>query len=55
MNIDRLERASILAKSLIPKVDALLCSHRHTNESIGEYLNILSKCDKALNNAGHIL
>lgn len=49
MNIDELERANILAKSLIPKVDALLCSHRHTNESVGEYLNSLSKCDKEFN------
>ena len=31
---------------MIPKVDALLCSHRHDNESVGEYLNVLSKCDK---------
>ena len=51
MNIDKLERANLLAKILIliPKVDALLCSHRHTNESVGEYLNSLSKCDKEFN------
>ena len=46
MNTEKLERANILAKSLLPKVNALLCSHRHTNESVGEYLNGLSKCDK---------
>ena len=48
MNIDKLERANILAKSLLPKVDALLCSHRHANECVGEYLNDL-KCDKEFN------
>lgn len=46
MDINKLERANILAKNLIPKVDAILCSQRHTNETIGEYLNALQKCDK---------
>lgn len=46
MDINKLERANILAKSLLPKVDALLCSNRHNNESVGEYLKGLSKCDK---------
>lgn len=45
MNIDKLERANILAKSLLPKVDALLHSQSYDDESIGEYLNGLSKCD----------
>ena len=49
MDIDKLERANILAKNLIPKVDALLCSHIHTNESIGEYLDSLSKYDQEFN------
>ena len=49
MDINKLERANILAKSLLPKVDALLCSHRHVNERVGEYLNGLSKCDKEFN------
>ena len=49
MNIDKLERANILAKNLIPKVNALLCSHIHTNESIGEYLDSLSKYDQEFN------
>ena len=46
MDIDKLERANILAKILIPEADALLCGHRHTNERIGECLNDLSKYDK---------
>ena len=45
MDIDKLERANILAKSLIPKVNVLLRSHIHANECVGEYLNDL-KCDK---------
>ena len=49
MDINKLERANILAKSLLPKVDALLCSHIHTNESIGEYLDSLSKYDQEFN------
>ena len=49
MDIDKLERANILAKNLIPKVNALLCSHIHTNESIGEYLVSLSKYDQEFN------
>ena len=46
MDIDKLERANILANSLIPKVDAILCRHRYTNECVGEYINSLSQCDK---------
>ena len=49
MNTEKLERANFLAKGLLPKVDAILCSHRHTNEIVGEYLNSLSKCDKEFN------
>lgn len=49
MDIDKLERANILANTLIPKVDALLCSHRHTNECIGKYLDDLLKCDEEFN------
>ena len=45
MNIEKLERANILAKSLIPKVDALLHSQSYDDGSIGEYLNGLSECD----------
>lgn len=49
MNIDKLERANFLAKVLIPEADAILCSHRHTNERIGECVNDLSKYDKEFN------
>lgn len=49
MDIDKLNRANLLSKCLIPNVDALLYSYRHTNETIGEYLNSLSKCDKEFN------
>ena len=49
MNTEKLERANILAKSLIPKVNALLHSQSYDDESIGEYLNGLSKCDKEFN------
>ena len=49
MDIDKFDRANLLIKCLIPKVDALLCSHKHTNESIGEYLNGLSKHDEEFN------
>ena len=49
MDIDKLERANILAKSLLPKVDVLLCSRRHANESVGEYLNDLLEYDKEFN------
>ena len=49
MNTEKLERANILAKSLIPKVDALLHSQSYDDGSIGEYLNGLSKCDKEFN------
>lgn len=53
MDIDKLERANILAKSLIPKVDEILCSHRHTKERIGEDLDALSKCDKEFDSNLH--
>ena len=46
MNIDKLERANILAKDLIPKADNLLSMHRLTDERVGEYLNALMKGDK---------
>ena len=46
MNTEKLERANILAKSLIPKVNALLHSQSYDDGSIGEYLNDLQKCDK---------
>ena len=49
MNIDKLERANILAKDLIPKSDNLLSMHRLTDERVGEYLNVLMKGDKEFN------
>ena len=49
MNIDKLERANILAKDLIPKTDNLLSMHRLTDERVGEYLNSLMKGDKEFN------
>ena len=49
MNTEKLERANILAKSLIPKVNALLHSQSYDDGSIGEHLNCLSKCDKEFN------
>lgn len=49
MDNDKLERANILVKILIPEADALLCGHRNTNERIGYCLNDLSKCDEEFN------
>ena len=47
MNIDKLERANILAKSLIPKVDELLnISPKSTRSSIADAILGLLVCDK---------
>lgn len=47
MNIDRLERANILAKSLIPKVDELLnMSPKSNRTKLADALWGLSQCDK---------
>lgn len=47
MNIDKLERANILAKSLIPKVDELLSmSSNSYNGKLADALWGLSQCDK---------
>lgn len=47
MNIDKLERANILAKSLIPKVDELLnMSSNSYNSRLSDALWGLSQCDK---------
>ena len=46
MNTEKLERANILTKDLIPKADNLLSMHRLTDERVGEYLNALMKGDK---------
>ena len=46
MNIDKLERANILAKSLIPKVDELLAlSSKPSAVIISDELYGLSECD----------
>ena len=47
MNIEKLERANILAKSLIPKVNELLnISPKSTRSSIVNAIWELSQCDK---------
>lgn len=47
MNIDKLERANILAKNLIPKVDELLnMSSKSNNNRLADAIWSLSKCDK---------
>lgn len=38
MNIDKLERANILAKSLIPKVDSLLNMNKKVSEFVRKYV-----------------
>ena len=50
MNIDKLERANILAKSLIPKVNELLnISPKSTRSSLADAILGLSVCDKEFN------
>ena len=47
MNIEKLERANILAKSLIPKVNELLnISSKSTRSSIADAILGLLICDK---------
>lgn len=47
MNIDKLERANILAKSLIPKVDELLnVSPKSMRISLADAIYELSECDE---------
>ena len=47
MNIDKLERANILAKSLIPKVDELLnMSSKSMRISLADAIYELSECDE---------
>lgn len=45
MNIDKLERANVLAKSLIPKVDELLNMSSHST-NIAHSIYGLSECDE---------
>ena len=50
MNIDKLERANILAKSLIPKVDELLNKSSKTSSSeLADAIRKLSLLDKEFN------
>lgn len=46
MNIDKLERANILAKSLIPKVDDLLAMSSNSNRKLADAIWGLSQRDK---------
>lgn len=47
MDLNKLERANILAKSLIPKVDELLnMSSKSRDEKFADALYSLSKCDE---------
>ena len=47
MNIDKLERANILAKSMIPKVDELLNMSSHQcNGKLADSIYGLSECDE---------
>lgn len=45
MNVNKLERANILAKSLIPKVDELLNMSSHST-NIAHSIYGLSECDE---------
>lgn len=51
MDINKLERANILAKSLIPKVDELIniFSKRSNNSELADAIWGLSVCDKEFN------
>ena len=47
MDINKLERANILAKSLIPKVDELLnMSSKSSNSKLADAILGLSECDE---------
>lgn len=46
MNTEKLERANILAKSLIPKVDELLNMSSQCNGKLADAIYGLSECDE---------
>lgn len=46
MNIDKLKRANVLAKSLIPKVDSLLNMSSVSHSKLADVIWGLSQCDK---------
>ena len=50
MNIDKLERANILAKGLLPKVNKLLDIHGYSDGLIGETLKHLLDIDEDFSN-----
>lgn len=51
MNIDKLERANILAKSLIPKTEELLnMSSKSSNSRLADAIWGLSECDEEFKN-----
>ena len=49
MNIEQLERANLLAKSLIPKAERLTTSETASKITLGECLDGLLKGDKEFN------
>ena len=49
MNIDKLERANILVKSLIPKVDELLRMSKASRGYLANAIWSLSECDEEFN------
>jgi hypothetical protein len=49
MNIEQLERANLLAKSLIPKAEMLTMPDTTTKATLGECLYGLLNCDKEFN------
>ena len=50
MNTEKLERANILAKGLLPKVNILLDMHGYSDKIIGETLKRLLGADEDFNN-----
>lgn len=50
MNIDKLERANLLAKGLLPKVNKLLDVQGYSDETIGKTLKDLLKVDGDFSN-----
>lgn len=49
MNKEKLERANLLANSLIPKAARLTMPNTTTKATLGECLDGLLKCDKEFN------
>ena len=49
MNIEQLERANLLAKSLIPKAERLTMPETAGKATLGECLYVLLQCDEEFN------